>query len=98
MEVCSHLSCLPAATALPGAATVHVVGCFKNQLSNASQTLSTCLQKKQIRVSQTSNTSNTSLHKPVMGDKGLLSCFTVEQRIFLTLRLQTVVWAEFLTI
>lgn len=88
----------PSCYCLTWCSYVHVVGCFKNQLSNASQTLSTCLQKKQIKVSQTSNTSNTSLHKPVMGDKRLLSCFTVEQRIFLTLRLQTVVWAEFLTI
>lgn len=33
---------------------------FKNQLSNVSQSLSTRLQKKQIKVSQMSNTSNTS--------------------------------------
>lgn len=66
MEVCSHLSVLPAVTALPGAATVLVVGCFKNQLSNVTQSLSTWLQKKQIKVSQAYNTSNTSLYETVI--------------------------------
>jgi len=43
INVCSHLSCLPAVATLSNAATVHVVGCFKNQLSNVSQSLSTQL-------------------------------------------------------
>lgn len=59
-EVCLYLSVLPAVRLLPDASAMHVIGCFKNQLSKVSQCDSTWMQKTQIKAPHISNTSNTS--------------------------------------